>query len=82
MESSEGMGNGFSDFIAKFGILGMFLYLLTLYRGTIYYNRGNSLRSLHIILIVVIMLQGEAFLGFPLFLGLMFLGPPMFSENN
>ncbi|MFC1896149.1 O-antigen ligase family protein [Thermodesulfobacteriota bacterium] len=73
MESSEGMGNGFSDFIAKFGIFGMLVFLTHLYWGVMYYTERNMFKSLYILVIVVMLLQGEAFFGYPLFLGLMFL---------
>ena len=73
MENLGAMGNGFSDFTAKFGICGMLVFLIALYRGMLNCTGGNRIKSLYILLIVVLVLQGEAFLNFPFFLGLMFL---------
>lgn len=74
MESSEGMGNGFSDFVAKFGILGFSTWFICVYRGFRQISGGNSHASILICGIILLELQGEAFLGFPIFLGLGFIG--------
>ncbi len=64
-----GHGNGFSDFIASAGILGMFWYFYTLgkFRG-----RGSLSDSLLLIMLMIVLLQGEHFLIYPFFLGLAF----------
>jgi len=73
IEDSEGMGNGMSDFTAKFGITGMLIFGITFFRGIMYVTNRHLFKSLLAILIIFLVLQGEAFLTFPLFLGLMFL---------
>ena len=70
---SEGMGNGISDFTAKFGIAGMLIFGITFFRGIMYVTNRQLYKSLLVILIIFLVLQGETFLNFPLFLGLMFL---------
>jgi hypothetical protein len=70
----QGMGNGMSDFMADFGVTGMLVWVTAVYSGLFKLTKGNRVKSLFIIFILVLLLQGEAFLGFPLFLGLMFLG--------
>ncbi len=76
MEGSEGMGNGMSDFTAKFGITGMAVFLVAFFRGFMFLTHRNLARSVLGTMVVLLTLQGEAFLGYPLFLGLMFLCPP------
>jgi hypothetical protein len=74
MVDSEGMGNGFSDFIAKFGLLGFITWLLATMRGFQRLMMGRPVQLLMIGLILLLLLQGERFLAYPLFLGLAFLG--------
>jgi hypothetical protein len=73
MDTGEGMGNGFSDFIAKFGIVGFFTWLFAVFIN-LRHNFGNRiffpLLSCFIILLV---LQGERFLNYPLFWALAFI---------
>ncbi|QYH38985.1 hypothetical protein GYM62_09345 [Algoriphagus sp. NBT04N3] len=67
-----GHGNGFSNFIASMGILGLLIIIIFL---LIYYKRSNL-----IFLVAFIgLLQGEQFLNFPLFLSLPFV---FLYENN
>ncbi len=73
MESSEGMGNGMSDFTAKLGISGMLIWLLVTFNGIRNLFGHKVTKSLLAMGIILLVLQGEAFLGYPLFLGLMFL---------
>jgi len=70
-----GMGNGMSDFTAKFGITGMLIYMIALFRGMLSLANHNVWKGLFGVSIVMLVLQGEAFLNFPLFVGLMFLCP-------
>lgn len=75
MQSSEGMGNGMSDFLAKFGFLGFLTWLVAVYLGFRQLSGGNPLAPALITGILLLELQGECFLGFPLFTGLAFLSP-------
>ncbi|GHV57483.1 hypothetical protein FACS1894182_06430 [Bacteroidia bacterium] len=61
-----GHGNGFSNFLACAGILGMFWYLYMIIR----FQRKPD--SLFLCLIVVVLLQGEQFLNYSFWLGLPF----------
>ncbi|MBN1126161.1 MAG: hypothetical protein JXA82_14225 [Sedimentisphaerales bacterium] len=73
MESSEGMGNGMSDFTAKFGIIGFLTWFIAVYLGFWRLSGGNRLAAMLICGILLLELQGECFLGFPIFIGLAFL---------
>ena len=69
-----GQGNGLSNFLARFGIIGMLIYLCAAAHGLmIATNRGVFLASVSVVLLCVILI-GENFLNFPLFLAIMFLG--------
>ena len=74
MEGSEGMGNGFSDFIAKFGVLGFLAWYIPTVRKVHY--MGNGMPTLLVGVLLVLLLQGECFLAYPFFLGLPFVGKP------
>lgn len=69
----QGMGNGMSDFTVKFGVSGMLVWLYCVFLGMIHLTKRNAGKSFLIMMILLLVLQGEVFLGFPLFLGLMFL---------
>lgn len=70
----KGQGNGLSGFAAKFGLLGLGTFLFLCWR-TFYRLSGFSVyKASMALLVVVLVLNGEAFLNYPLFLGLMFLG--------
>jgi len=86
IETPEGMGNGFSDFTAAFGITGMLIWLYFVFRAIMHLTKKNLPTSLIAMLVIILLLQGECFLGFPLFLGLMFLcvprSLPAFSNSH
>lgn len=69
----QGMGNGMSDFTAKFGIPAMLVWLFCVFRAMMYLTKRNLPTSMIGMLVIILLLQGEGFLGHPLFLGLMFL---------
>lgn len=68
----QGQGNGLSDFLAKVGLLGFGFYIWKCFIGLRKISDSSGKAALAIG-IVSLTLFGEAFLGFPLFLGLMFL---------
>jgi hypothetical protein len=72
--TGEGLGNGMSDFIAKFGVIGFGTFLIGLVRGAKHIGGKSPGYILGFLTTILVVLQGEAFLGFPCFLGLMFLG--------
>jgi len=74
LDTPQGMGNGMSDFTAKFGITGMIIWLFFVFRALMYLTRQDLPTSMIGMLAIVLVLQGECFLNYPLFLGLMFLG--------
>jgi len=74
MASSEGMGNGFSDFTAKFGIAGFLIWLVAVLRSFQRLGPSSSLQICMIGMTLLLLLQGECFLAYPLFLGLAFVG--------
>lgn len=69
-------GNGLSDFLAKLGFAGLGLLLVFMYMGVYRLTGKNVLKTAMIILMILLILNGEAFLGGSLFLGLMFLAMP------
>jgi hypothetical protein len=82
MTGSHGMGNGMSDFTAKFGVTGMLIFFIALFRG-MWSLAGDSVwRSLIAVSIIALALQGETFLNYPLFLGLMFLWRPLHANRG
>lgn len=70
-ELSTGQGNGLTGSAIKFGLFGIFVYF-----GFFAYSTqritGSLSSSLYGIVIVGVLLNGEQFLGFPMFLTLMF----------
>lgn len=61
-EDLEGFGNGFSGCIASMGLLFMLVYLISI-------GRNRTLRSKGmVILLVILLLQGEYFLNYPWFM--------------
>jgi O-antigen ligase len=70
----DGFGNGMSNFVVKFGVIGFGIFLLGLIRGAKHISGKSPGYVLGFLAVTLVLLQGEPFLGFPLFLGLMFLG--------
>lgn len=75
MASSGGMGNGFSDFTAKFGVIGMLTWLAAVFIGFRRMSKMKILPGIFVCILLILELQGECFLGYSLFLGLAFLTP-------
>lgn len=74
----RGIGNGFTGFLHRFGSVGMACFLFFTYRGFYILSGGGRLRSGIAIVAIIMTLQGEHFLNFPLYLGLMFInGVPL-----
>ena len=69
------MGNGFSDFIATYGVIGFMTWFACVFLGLRLLCRGNIIRALYISSIIVLALLGEPLLNYPLFFGLAFLRP-------
>jgi len=67
------MGNGMSNFLANFGFIGFGTFLLCLSRGAYHISEKSRGYVLGFIASILLVLQGEPFLNYPLFLGLMFL---------
>lgn len=67
-------GNGFTNWWVRFGTIGLGLFLVSVGYGLRRYARASLVEALVALLILCALLQGEAFLNYPLFLGLMFLG--------
>ena len=60
-------GNGFSDTVAKWGLIFCLVY------GWVFFRTNKELdakRKLFFLLLICVILQGEAFMNFPLFLGI------------
>jgi hypothetical protein len=73
-EATRGaQGNGFTSWTVRFGTVGLLLFLITLAAGLRRYGRTSRAEAWFAVGIVCLLLQGEAFLNYPLFLGLMFM---------
>lgn len=68
-DDKGGHGNGFSNFVASMGLLSMFYYIFYLYKSLPF----SKNEKIFFVALIVLLLQGEQFLNFPLFLGLPFL---------
>lgn len=70
---SQGQGNGLSGFALQFGLVGLSIFFYLTYLG---FRRHYQSGPFGIIAtsVVAILLVGEQFLGFPLFMTLMFIG--------
>ena len=66
-------GNGFAGWIVRFGLAGLAMFLVSLFLGLRKYSRASRTEAWFAVGIVCLLLQGEAFLNYPLFLGLMFI---------
>lgn len=66
-----GHGNGFSNYTVQVGILIVIAYLMLLYKG---FNK-----NMFVPLVVLLLLQGEQLMNFPIFLGLPFI---LLPNNN
>ena len=69
----SGHGEGLTDFIVKFGFVGLGVFSVCLFVGFMQLSRKNIVTSTLAALLILLILNGECFLSFPLFLGLMFI---------
>ena len=65
----SGFSNGFTDIIAKFGIIYILFYFLTIYKNLPFDKKDR----LFFCFMIAILLQGEYFLDYPLFAALPFM---------
>jgi hypothetical protein len=67
------LGNGMTGFVRQMGILGMLIFLYAVWLGfqSLGQAKGRSLLTMFVILLA---LNGEYFLSYPLFMSLMFIG--------
>ncbi len=68
-----GRGNGMSDFAAKFGVPALLIWLYCLYRLFLTLSPGRRLPVIIGVVIILIALNDECFLNYPLFLSFFFL---------
>lgn len=66
------LGNGLTGFTVRYGFVGIAVFLFFAYRALSDFY-GNNFFAAIAIFVVTLLLNGEHFLGFPLFLSLMFL---------
>jgi len=79
-ESVGGMGNGLSDFTAKFGLLGLITVLTSIWIGLYKLEKHNLRKATLFIFFIIMVLNGEHLLNYSVYLGLMFLEP--YFENS
>ena len=78
----DGFGNGMSNFIVRFGFIGFGTFVLGVLRGAKHIGGGSAVYAGAFAVCTLLLLQGETFLGFPLFLGLIFLSKNQLSNNK
>ncbi len=66
-------GNGLTDFICKFGFIGLATYIICLWYGLFRLTGFNRVQAALGLLVILLALNGEMFLNHPLFLGFMFI---------
>lgn len=64
---AQGAGNGFSDTLAKWGLIYVFAFAWLFFRNN---KDVSNIKKTVFLILVCIILQGEAFMNYPLFLGL------------
>lgn len=69
-----GFGNGMASFIVKFGLVGFGVFLFGLVRGASHMGGKSRAFVFGFLASTLVVLQGEHYLDYPLFLALMFLG--------
>lgn len=74
-ENPIGIGNGLSDFTAKFGLVGLVTVLVSVWLGAANVYEGSRRYAFLFLLFFLLVLNGEHLLDYPAYLGLMFLGP-------
>jgi hypothetical protein len=72
-EFAKGRANGLSSFVHGFGFFGLGIFIFAAWKGLHLLSRNNFFRSSLAIAVILLILIDEAFLQYPLFLGLMFL---------
>lgn len=77
-EDMAGAGNGFTDALNTYGIPVMFLYLLGIYKRKSEISKYDGCVCA---CVIVLLLNGEAFLNFPLFWMLLFIEYPSIIMN-
>lgn len=68
-------GNGFANWMVKFGLLGLAIFVIRTATGLRRYGNLSWLQASASVLLLCLLLQGEAFLNYPLFMALMFIRP-------
>lgn len=68
----SGQGNGLSGYAVKYGLVGIIGYLLFSFKALSEFY-GNKIIAAVAIIIIMILLNGEQYLNFPIFLSLMFI---------
>ena len=66
----SGSGNGFTGAVNVFGIVAIYMYLICLYRKIPYVHKSEKLLF---VIGVVLLINGEFFLNYPMFWGLLFI---------
>lgn len=73
-----GRGNGMSDFAAKFGVPALLAWLYCVYRVLLSLSSGRKMLAVVGLAVILITLNDECFLNYPLFLSFFFL-PRLFT---
>ena len=74
-------GNGFSGFIVKFGFTGIILYLYFLYTSLVKSHYFAKKEALFFGVVIILLLNTEFYLGYPLFFCLLFLPQKLFKNK-
>ena len=80
--AETGRGNGMSDFAAKIGLPALFLWMYCVFKYFFIMSEHNTIKSCIGFLCVVIILNGECYLNYPLFLCFFFLSDAIQFEQK
>jgi hypothetical protein len=75
---AAGQGNGLTDFVCKFGIAGLLTWSVFFWKGILGLAGFDKVKTGILLLLMLLLLNGEPLLNYPLFMSLMFLNmkPP------
>ncbi len=77
-----GRGNGMSDFTAKAGVPALLIWMYFVFKYLFILSGNNLIRGGIGLLCIMVILNGECYLGFPLFMCFFFLSKTISIERN
>jgi len=78
----KGRGNGMSDFTAKMGLPALLIWMYFVFKYLFILSGNNLIRGGIGLLCIMVILNGECYLGYPLFMCFFFLSKTISVEQN